>query len=151
MKRNTSIQAYQTIKENGLLSWRRMEVYECLYHHGPMTGKQLTISLNTNQSNSGAYATRLSELRDRGVVQELGTTKCEYTGYEVILWDVTSNLPTDFKKPPSEKEELREENASLKSVILGLRSDLRAMTDNYETAKRAIESMNKSGQGMLKL
>ena len=41
---------------------------------------------------------RLSELRDSGTVQELGTIICPVTNRKVILWDVTSKLPIKIEK-----------------------------------------------------
>lgn len=41
MARDTSREAYNKIKEMGLLSQRRWEVYDILYSHGPMTGGEI--------------------------------------------------------------------------------------------------------------
>ena len=102
MARDTSIEAYHKIKENGMLSSRRWEAYEILFHHGPMTCGELfsksdLVNLKGYRQN---YVARLGELRDLGVVTEVGTKKCSITGMNVILWDVTSNLP----KTPEKKE-----------------------------------------------
>lgn len=64
-------------------------------------------------SASGTYSGRMSELRDMGVLQELGTVECQYTGNTVILWDVTTDLPRKLDKQtakPTRKrlEQLRE-------------------------------------------
>ena len=67
-----------------------------------MTGGQLIQHVGKVQ-NTGALKTRLGELRDIGVVTELGTVSCPITGRRVILWDVTSKLPTNFEKPHKEK------------------------------------------------
>lgn len=48
--------------------------------------------------NTGAFNTRLSELRDMGVAYEVKTMKCPVSGREVIQWDVTTSLPTPLKK-----------------------------------------------------
>lgn len=98
MTRQTSIDAYNTIKENGMLAKRRWEVYSILFSHGPMTGNQIIQYVGKIQ-NTGSIKTRLSELRDRGVVVELGTVKDPITGVTVILWDVTKNLPIKLDKP----------------------------------------------------
>ncbi len=98
--RETSIEAYRTIKEQGLLSKRRMDVYESLYRCGPATAMAVFNELSKNRGNKVAanvYA-RLSELRTRGVVEELGEVICSITGMRVIQWAVTNKLPVEPKK-----------------------------------------------------
>lgn len=101
MIRQTSIEAYQTIKENGLLSKRRMEVYEELYKNGPLTPKQISVSLK-GHPNFG-YWKRLSELREMGIVSEVGKVECPYTKQTVILWDVNDRLPEKIEKVKKQK------------------------------------------------
>lgn len=97
MARETSINAYQEIKNNGLLSKRRWEVYDLVCQHGPLTGGELIHIIKNNPkkyvTNSGTYATRLSELRTRQVIRELPKRKCKITGYLAIEWESTGNLP----------------------------------------------------------
>lgn len=107
MIRDTSIEAYNKIKRDGLLSERRWQVYDILYEIGPATGGEIfrhmkkkygpTIPTNSN------VTTRLGELRHFGVAMEIGKRKCTMTGQMVILWDVTSKLPLKFDKPEKTK------------------------------------------------
>jgi hypothetical protein len=61
---------------------------------------------------------RLSELRDQGVVEEVGQKICMVSGYEVILWDVTGLLPKPFKKSSQTKSSrLEAENRRLKGLL----------------------------------
>lgn len=101
MTRQTSIEAYHTIKENGLLSERRWQVYDLVFRHGPLTGNQL-IQLARKEYpmlNTGAFNIRLSELRKMGVVEEIRTVVCPVTGHNVIEWDVTDRLPLKLENP----------------------------------------------------
>ncbi len=99
--RQTSIEAFNEIKNNGLLSQRRWEVYEALFNHGPCTANELRkhlafkdgINVNLN------VVTRLGELRNFGVVFEVRERQCSITGIVVIEWDVTDRLPIRFDKP----------------------------------------------------
>lgn len=91
--RETSLKAYRAILNSGLLSKMRMVVYKWLYHHGPATAGVVESEMGSKDAHK-----RLSELRDRGVVKELGATNCPISGKEVILWDVTSKLPRKLKK-----------------------------------------------------
>lgn len=103
MTRQTSIDAYRTIESQGLLSALRFRVYEHLFHNGPCTAKEVDIALRDPTQASGVYQTRLSELRDLGVVREIGKKTCQYSGHSVILWDVTKSLPKAKKRQPMVK------------------------------------------------
>lgn len=114
MIRQTSIQAYDHIRQNGLLSKKRLEVYAWLFEHGPATAGRLAAGIHGNRNNT---ATRLTELRNMGVVQEVGEAT-EITGETVILWDVTAALPTPFKRSSSSRiEALIHENNKLKELL----------------------------------
>ena len=90
--RQTSIDVYNQIKRDGTLSKRRWQVYDCLFHHGPLTGNEVVRKLGL----PGAWK-RLSELERETVVTTFGTRVCTVTGFEVDLWDVTGNLPIGAK------------------------------------------------------
>lgn len=91
--RETSIKAYNTIKDNGLLSNLRWLVYSWLYNNGPSIGRKVYEALGAGSENSGTYQTRISELVRMDVVKECGVVKSEFSGHDVLLFDVTSNLP----------------------------------------------------------
>jgi len=102
MVRKTSIDVYNEIKASGLLSKRRLEVYEVVYGNGPLTANEVVeiVTKKYNRSyssNVNAYA-RLNELRDSGVVAEMGVKPCPITGNNVIVWDVTDSLPAPLPK-----------------------------------------------------
>lgn len=97
MVRQTSIDAYNTIKENGFLSRARWLVYDALYKNGPLTRSEVDSVLTMGCYKSHVSA-RLCELRDMGVVSEIGERQCSVSGQNVILWDVTSKLPIKLKK-----------------------------------------------------
>lgn len=40
---------------------------------------------------------RFTEMRDKGIIEEVGTRKCSITNKEVILYDVTDQLPKKLK------------------------------------------------------
>jgi len=91
--RQTSAEAFRVITETGLLSKRRLQVYEHLYHNGPLTAKQLSLALHFSAWK------RVSELRRMGCVRELGVVVCEYTGHKVLQWDVTDVIPERVRQP----------------------------------------------------
>jgi len=114
--RQTSIDTYHTILNNGMLSKRRQEVYEEIYQNGPKSiadVRQKFRNINPEMSDS-SVSTRFSELERLGVIQEVGKKKDERTGNECTLWDVTSNLPIKFEKEKTKKEKKEE---LLKDII----------------------------------
>lgn len=105
MIRNTSVEAYNKIKDEGLLSRRRLQVYDVLYKHGPLTATGITNLIPGFKSSSVGFNVhaRLCEMREMGCVEELGTKICSITGMTVILWDVTKEVPVKIKREPRQK------------------------------------------------
>jgi hypothetical protein len=103
MTRQTSIEAYNKIKENGLLSRRRWEVYDILFRLGPLTANETFNILKQekylNLSFDSNTRARFTELRELGVIMETQTRPCSITGMNVIEWDVTKELPKKIVKP----------------------------------------------------
>jgi len=128
--RSTSKAAYRKIKLNGLLSQRRFQVYQFLYKYGPATAKQVDVALSKDTTNSGVFTTRLSELRVMGVVDEVGTTVCDVTGYEVILWTVNDSLPTKFVRPKTKTEIIDE----LETQLVWWKQKAKKFKRKYERA-----------------
>ena len=111
MTRSTSIEAYHTIRDNGMLSRRRFEVYETLFHYGPMTANETFVQIARQRPgmrfDSNTHA-RFTELRDMGVAAELGARPCSITGMNAILWDVTDRLPVALERKTPLVEQLRD-------------------------------------------
>ena len=70
--RHTSIEAFNKIKEEGLLSRRKMEVYEILFRHGPLTAHEIVSIARDKypQANQTGFNARLSELKEVGYINE---------------------------------------------------------------------------------
>lgn len=98
MVRRTSREAYEKILREGLLPNRRMQVYEWLYERGPATAREVERAFILDGNHHGRHVNkRLPELREQGVVEELGERQCAVTGENAILWDVTDALPVPFR------------------------------------------------------
>lgn len=91
--RQTSIDAYNKIRSEGLLSTRRFEVYDYIFKHGPCTAKDVIRAKQPPGTSGGTYTSRFSELERLGVIKDIGTVKCKHTGLSVTLWETTDNLP----------------------------------------------------------
>lgn len=94
MVRDTSIEVYNKIKSEGLLSKKRMELYDHIYKHGPLTSNSAFSALGWKTNMSG----RFTELEDLGVIRAIGKTQDQGSGNTVTLWDVTKYLPEQAKK-----------------------------------------------------
>lgn len=86
--RKTSKKAYELVLHSGLLGKRQKQAYHVLYECGPLTGNELSEKM-------GMYGQwkRCSELKKRGLAEEVGERKCSITGMNCITWDVTDLLP----------------------------------------------------------
>jgi hypothetical protein len=103
--RQTSIDCYNLIKAQGLLSKRRLEVYEAILKNAPCSSSEAMISkLNSTNVLSQSRA-RFTELRELGVIYEKGEKKCTITGKNVIEWDLTDKLPINTKTSISPKKQ----------------------------------------------
>jgi|TARA_R100000781_G_scaffold108017_1_gene72456 hypothetical protein len=106
--RQTSIDCYNEIKANGLLSKRRLQVYEILLENGCLTGTEIAILFKQkyfSSNHSEGIRNRVSELFERGVVYEKGIVKCKSTGRKVIQWDLTDKLPIKIKSSKKTKKQ----------------------------------------------
>lgn len=114
MRNPNSDAAYAHIKATGLLSERRFQVYNHVYMHGPCTGTDVSRSI------PGGWK-RLSELQELGLVEEIGDTKCPYSGETVSLWDVTDHVPTTGKlvRPKKACARCAQLEAQLKELLEG--------------------------------
>ncbi len=95
MIRQTSLDSYNKIKSDGLLSKRRFEVYDILFKNGPLTAYEVVDVARTKapSASQSSFQARLSELHEIGVVKNVGKKVNKLTGHENLLWDVTYFLP----------------------------------------------------------
>lgn len=134
--RRTSIETYRAIKESGILSQRRMEIYEVIFEYGPMTSAEVFMVLNKNNKARAITSsrTRFTELRDMGAFYEAGERVCNITGRKAIVWDLTGKMPKEYEKPKTNAEiikDLKEENALLTSEVKELEEALLHMVNEY--------------------
>ena len=104
MTRQTSIEAYNYIRENGLLSKMRFKVYDYVFRNGPCTIMETNLALNKGGVWNGTCTARFSELKRLGVIVEVGKKVCPHTNRNVLIWDTTTNLPKELPKRITTKE-----------------------------------------------
>ena len=101
--RPTSLETYRNIRENGLLSKRKWEVYDIVYKHGPITANEIVRMSKRKYPNGNAssFNARLSELKTMGVAVEVDKTTDKVSGNSCFLWQLTDSLPTKIIPRPS--------------------------------------------------
>jgi hypothetical protein len=110
MARQTSINCYNQIKAQGLLSKLRLATHYAMLYASPCTAGELQSYIDNNQIKVKHAWKLLSQLRDLGVVYEKNERKCNVTGRVVIEWDLTDKLPIKPTKLINAKQQ-RVENA----------------------------------------
>jgi len=122
--RRISIEAYRNIKENGLLSRRRFEVYSWLFENGPATATQIANGLRKQDTNSSNVRARLNEMRSMGCTFEVEEVKCEHTGQTVILWDCTEQqAPLKIHKKQTIIDKLKSRIIELEEEVRYLKNE----------------------------
>ena len=112
--RQTSIDCYNKIKSEGLLSKMRLKVYEAILKNAPCTSGEAFATMTTKENQISQSRARFTELRELGVIYEVKNRKCTITGMNVIEWDLTDKIPNKFKKTNKTKKE--KINEALKSL-----------------------------------
>lgn len=102
--RQTSIDCYNEIKKNGLLSKKRFEVYKAILKNAPCTSGEAFATMTTKENQISQSRARFTELRELGVIYEKCVRKCKITGVNVIEWDLTDKLPKNIKLSNNNKK-----------------------------------------------
>jgi hypothetical protein len=119
MIRETSVEAYDEIKENGLLSERRFEVYDFIARNGPCSINKLLQDKAWIGRNTGSLTGRISELERMGLIVPWGKETAP-TGHRVILWEITKNLPSKLVVLETKTQTINR----LQKEVVELRSEL---------------------------
>ena len=129
-----SINAFNHIKKNGLLSDKRLKVYHILMSHPEgLTGLQVSKIYKANypsSEHSESIRNRITELRDMGVLDEIGNVDCKFTKRKVMKYRVNTNMPTKLVI----KKSL---NTNIDEIILDLKK-VWDLTTTTEIDKRTI-------------
>jgi len=119
----TSINAYNEIRDNGLLTAARFKVYEYLTLHGPQTGNELDRALGSSAHK------RLSELAEVGLIKVNGSRPDHLTGIENEVWEVIPGilpgdpLPVLTKPPRPTKAEVMQAAQEVNGLVLWLQQN----------------------------
>ena len=115
MRRQNSRAALEYIERTGILGERRTQTYQCGWHHGPITTREIfeRVRVVHPQIPHHSFTSRPSELADMGLFVAVGDKPCQHTGRTVTLWDVTDKIPTEpykhKRRPGNELQRLKDQ------------------------------------------
>jgi hypothetical protein len=86
--RETSIAAFYNSLHDGLITKRKQQVYTCLQEIGPATmNETIDVVQRRYPAKGQSLRPRFSELRDDGLIREVGERACRITGVVCVLWE----------------------------------------------------------------
>lgn len=129
--RTTSINCYNQIKAEGLLSKLRLETLNAMLYSSPCTAGELQSYIDQNQIQVKHAWKLLSQLRDLGVIYEKSERKCKVTGRLVIEWDLTDKLPIKSTTTSNTKKQRVDDTINA----------LRLLCKKLSATKREFESV----------
>lgn len=100
MVQQTSIQAFHQIQQSGLLSQRRLEVYQAIVFNPKSTGTEILRIAGLQRNHSG----RFTELVELGLIKEGQSRECSLTGNTALTWESTGEQPKEVKKKPIKED-----------------------------------------------
>lgn len=102
MVRETSIDCYNRMVADGSLGKRDLEVIEVMaFNTGePMTANEIGVKMprRVDISHQNIH-TKLWNMRNKGVVEEVGKRVCTVSGNVNLTFELTDRLPVKFEKP----------------------------------------------------
>ena len=112
MVKTTSIETYHSIKDSGVLSEKRMNVFDIFYENpNGLTGSEVSEIYKgkfPSSKHSETIRNRITELCQMGVIVEMGVSECPYTKRKVMKWCCIDRLPIPLEKKPTRKEQIKE-------------------------------------------
>lgn len=151
MTRKTSIEVWQQINQEGLLTKMQRKALQVIAWHGPVTGSELDA-----HSNSRYMHQRISELFAVGVIRQAGRKKCSVTNRSVMAWESTGAMPHETlkgignQKHKSKIKELRELNREQSKTIEVLGAEVRRKQSVIERLTREVQVLKGHQEQVIK-
>ncbi len=112
MVQSTSIQTYRAISESGLLSEKRLKVFDIFYENPEgLTGaevSELYRKNNPTSQHSETIRNRITELVQMGVLVEVGVVTCRFSNRNVMKWRCIDKMPIPLEKKQTKKDKIQE-------------------------------------------
>jgi hypothetical protein len=118
MAQRTSIETYYAIKNSGLISEKRMKVFDIFYQNPQgLTGAEVSDIYrkeHPTSQHSETIRNRITELVQMGVLAELGAVECQFSKRNVMKWCCIDKMPIPLEKKATRKEQI---NLILEDVV----------------------------------
>ena len=112
MVQTTSIETYHAIKNSGLISEKRLKVFDIFYQNPQgLTGAEVSEiyrKQNPTSQHSETIRNRITELVQMGVLVELGVVECQFSKRNVTKWCCIDKMPIPLEKKLTRKEQIKE-------------------------------------------
>ena len=112
MIQRTSIETYHAIKNSGLISEKRLKVFDIFYQNPQgLTGAEVSEIYrkdNPTSQHSETIRNRITELVQMGVLVELGVVECQFSKRNVTKWCCIDKMPIPLEKKLTRKEQIKE-------------------------------------------
>jgi hypothetical protein len=129
----TSLDTYNKIKNDGLISKLRFYVYDIIYNNGPITISQMIRIAAKDVTNTGSFTGRISELERMGLIYNHHVGACPVTGRDVIFWVTTNCLPRTYQKQETKTEIIKNLNKTI--------DELKNRIDELEIKNKQINEL----------
>ena len=112
MVQKTSVETYHAIKNSGLISEKRMKVFDIFYLNPTgLTGSEVSEIYrkeNPTSQHSETIRNRITELFQMGVLAEVGVVECQFSKRNVMKWCCIDKMPIPLEKKLTRKEQVNE-------------------------------------------
>jgi hypothetical protein len=112
MVQKTSVETYHAIKNSGLISEKRMKVFDIFYLNPKgLTGSEVSEIYrkeNPTSQHSETIRNRITELFQMGVLAEVGVVECQFSKRNVMKWCCIDKMPIPLEKKMTRKEQVNE-------------------------------------------
>jgi Fe2+ or Zn2+ uptake regulation protein len=145
MVKTTSIETYHLIKDSGLISEKRMRVFDIFYENPQgLTGAEVSDiyrKKHPTSQHSETIRNRITELVQMGVLSEIGVVECQFSKRSVTKWCCIDKMPIPLEKKQTKKEKIQEILEDITSLGKALQSEEEKIV--LRTIYHKIKNLNK--------
>lgn len=127
MVQRTSVETYHAIKDSGIISDKRMKVFDIFYENPQgLTGAEVSEIYRKKyptSQHSETIRNRVTELCQMGVLVELGVVECQFSKRKVMKWCCIDKMPIPLEKKLTKKEQINEILEDITKFGLSLESE----------------------------
>lgn len=127
MIQRTSIDTYYAIKDSGLISEKRLKVFDIFYQNPEgLTGAEVSEIYrkeNPTSQHSETIRNRITELVQMGVLIELGVVECKFSKRKVTKWCCIDKMPIPLEKKLTRKEQMNQIIDDITAFGVSLKSE----------------------------